>query len=218
MASGSPSSLPPFDLLETLRWTPDEQYFLLERHLRRLQEGARYAGYPCSLDRVRALLERAVVGATAPQRVRLLVDSRGEPRIELGPLESSPVPMRVGLAEGPIDPRLPLLFHKTTSRQHLERQRLAGHDDTVLWNPAGEVTETLIANLVVELDGRRVTPPVECGLLPGTLRADLLERGEIAERRISVEQFRRARKIWLINSVRGWMDAVLAANPDAGRP
>lgn len=203
----------PFDLLETLRWAPEDGFFLLERHLERLQASARYANYPCSLERIRAVLERAVTGAAQSLRVRLLVDHRGEPRIEMAPLEPVAIPMRVGVAAHPIDSRSPFLFHKTTNREHLERERLAGFDDTLLWNADGEVTETIIANIVVEIDGRKVTPPIECGLLPGTLRADLLARGEIAERRISVEQLVRVPRFWLINSVRGWMDAVLV-RPD----
>ena len=46
-------------------------------------------------------------------------------------------------------------------------------------------------------------------LLPGTMRAELLERGEIVERVVTVEEVRAAEQIWLINSVRGWMPAVL---------
>src|SRR5690606_9109172 len=37
-------------------------------------------------------------------------------------------------------------------------------------------------NLVVRTDGVSWTPPLACGLLPGVLRAELLERGELRER------------------------------------
>jgi para-aminobenzoate synthetase/4-amino-4-deoxychorismate lyase len=208
----------PFDLLETLRWTPDEGFFLLERHLQRLEASARYANYGCSLDRIRTMLAGAVAGGAHPLRVRLLVDRDGEARVERAPLEPMPNPMHVALAAHPIDSRSPFLFHKTTNREHLERERLAGFDDTVLWNRDGDVTETLIANLVVDVDGRKVTPPIDCGLLPGTLRGDLLARGEIVERRVSIEQLRQASQFWLINSVRGWMDAVLTASPVHANP
>jgi para-aminobenzoate synthetase/4-amino-4-deoxychorismate lyase len=81
----------------------------------------------------------------------------------------------------------------------------------VLWNGRGEATETTIANLVVERDGRRITPPVECGLLPGVFRAYLLARGEIAEARVTLDELRRAPRIWTINSVRKWREARLIA-------
>ena len=49
----------------------------------------------------------------------------------------------------------------------------------------------------------------ECGLLGGTLRAELLATGAIRERRVRVDDLEHATGIWLINSVRGWMPAVL---------
>jgi para-aminobenzoate synthetase/4-amino-4-deoxychorismate lyase len=192
-----------------LRWDPAEGYVLLDRHLRRLRESAAYFGYACPLNRIREALARGVAGLAAPARVRLLVDRHGEPRIELSPLQPTPNPLRVALALRPIDPADRFLFHKTTSRERYERHRSAAHDETVLWNPAREITEAITANIVVELDGRRVTPPVVCGLLPGTLRAELLSRGEIGEARVTVDELRRAPRLWLINSVRGWCEARL---------
>ena len=38
-------------------------------------------------------------------------------------------------------------------------------------------------NLHLEIDGALCTPPVECGLLPGVARAELLARGVLRERR-----------------------------------
>jgi para-aminobenzoate synthetase/4-amino-4-deoxychorismate lyase len=75
-----------------------------------------------------------------------------------------------------------------------------------LWNEDGELTEFTIGNLVVELDGHRHTPPRDCGLLAGTFRAELLERGEIAECVIRREDLTRATRVWLVNSVREWVE------------
>ena len=149
-------------------------------------------------------------------RVRLLVNDTGDIRTEVMRLEPGQSAVRVALAAMPIDPTNPFLFHKTTNRAHLLRERLPGCDETVLWNPAREVTEAVNANIVVELDGRAVTPLVECGLLGGTLRAELLERGEIVEGRVPIERLLDAPRFWLVNSVRGWRPAVLA-EPFGGR-
>ena len=73
------------------------------------------------------------------------------------------------------------LYHKTTNRAIYDRARKGGADDVCLWNEDGEITESTIANIVIELDGRRVTPPVDCGLLAGTFRGELLERGDLSE-------------------------------------
>jgi para-aminobenzoate synthetase / 4-amino-4-deoxychorismate lyase len=158
-------------------------------------------------------LAQAVSPAVGPQRVRLLLNRHGEPRVECAALELTQRPLRLGLASRSIDPGELLLFHKTTNREHLERARRPGYDETVLWNRREEITEGIITNLVVEIDGRRITPPVECGLLPGTMRAELLARGEIVEGRLTVSQLTSASRVWAINSVRGWCDAVLDLDP-----
>ena len=64
----------------------------------------------------------------------------------------------------------------------------------LLVNERGELTESTIANLVVRLDGALWTPPLDSGLLPGVLRADLLARGEIRERVLRPEDLARAEK------------------------
>lgn len=65
--------------------------------------------------------------------------------------------------------------------------------------------------MVILRNGRRVTPPVCCGLLNGTYRAELLERGEISEETVSLSELKKAEKIFLINSVRKWREALLPA-------
>jgi branched-subunit amino acid aminotransferase/4-amino-4-deoxychorismate lyase len=198
-----------FDLLETLRWTPGDGFYLLERHLRRLQASARYFGFTCSPSRVREVLAAAVGSSDHCLRVRLLVGRDGNARAEHARIEPAAGALRVGIAARPIDPTDPFLYHKTTNRTQQERERSPAYDEVVSWNPHGEITEAITANIVVDLDGRAVTPPVECGLLPGTMRAELLAAGEIAEAPITVEQLLAARRIWLVNSVRGWRQGVV---------
>ncbi len=79
----------------------------------------------------------------------------------------------------------------------------------MLWNEQGEATETTIANLVVAQDGRLITPPVASGLLPGVFRRHLLESGEIAEAVVTLDDLRRAERVFAVNSVRKWMPATV---------
>jgi para-aminobenzoate synthetase/4-amino-4-deoxychorismate lyase len=80
----------------------------------------------------------------------------------------------------------------------------AEYDDVLLHNERGELTEFTIGNLVVEVNERLFTPPILCGLLPGTFRAHLLETGQVAERIIRMEELKVCKKIFLVNSVRKW--------------
>ena len=198
-----------FDLLETLRWTPADGYFLLARHLARMAASADYFGRPFDEPRARATLARAAAGAS-PLRVRLLAAPDGGMRVEATPLDPPrDAPATLTIADSPINPSDTFLFHKTTAREVYDRLRRPGADDTVLWNPAGEAAETTIANLVVGLGGRKVTPPVSAGLLAGTFRAELLARGELVEAPVPLEALRAASDVWLISAVRGWRRAAV---------
>ena len=199
----------PFELLETIKWTEDGGFFLLERHLRRMDQSAEHFSYRCSTADLRAHLDRAVTGCSGAQRVRLLLARNGDIRAECTPLGSNRTPATLGIATSPIDPSDPFLYHKTTNRQVYINARLPDCDDVVLWNPDRQVTESTIANIVVNVDGRKVTPPVGCGLLPGTFRAELLEAGAIQEGIVRLDDLRPTQEIWLINSVREWWPAKL---------
>ncbi|HEU4324095.1 MAG TPA: aminodeoxychorismate synthase component I [Roseiflexaceae bacterium] len=198
---------PGFALLETLLWRPDAGYALLDRHLARLADSARYFGVPLEPALARCALED--LAATLPpadQRVRLLVSQDGTPRCEHAPLAPAPDrPVLLGIAPAPVDSANPLLYHKTTARQVYEAALAAcpGCDDAVLWNERGELTETCIGNLALRLDGALLTPPVASGLLPGTLRAELLEQGTLREQTLTLADLERCEALFVLNSVRG---------------
>lgn len=203
----------PFDLLESLLWTPDAGYFLRERHLRRLAESAEYFACPIDIKTVERQLDGLADELAEPSKVRLLVGRAGDTRVEARPLAEGapPEPIRVGLAGQPVSSADVFLYHKTTRRAVYDTARAARPDcdDVILFNERGELTESSAANLVVFLDGRAWTPPVSAGLLAGTLRAELLATGAIAERTLTAADLARAEHIELINSVRGRRRAVL---------
>ncbi|MBX6396528.1 MAG: aminotransferase class IV, partial [Alicyclobacillaceae bacterium] len=115
--------------------------------------------------------------------------------------------MPVAVAQRPVSSENCFLFHKTTHRAVYEEHRRLFPEvfDVLLWNENREITEFTNGNVVLEMGGRKYTPPVSCGLLAGTFRAELLEKGEIVEERLTLEDLQRAERIWFINSVRGWV-------------
>ncbi|MHB8769857.1 MAG: aminodeoxychorismate synthase component I [Syntrophales bacterium] len=205
-----------FQLLETLRWTPAEGYFLLPRHLERLQRSARHFGYRYDEALINAALaEAAGLPGTGEQRVRLRLFADGTAECDSAPLvQWDGRPLKVRLALHPIAGGDPFVLHKTTRREHYDAARapFPDADDVILHNEAGEVTESCIANVVILREKRLVTPPLGCGLLAGTFRAELLERGEIREERVTIGELRAAEKIFLVNSVRKWREAVLLSD------
>jgi para-aminobenzoate synthetase/4-amino-4-deoxychorismate lyase len=196
-----------FDLLETMLWQPGAGYLLIGRHLKRLLQSADYFAFEVNVHDVREQLERyAAALPPAAHRVRLVVSRGGAVGISSNPhdMESGFPP--ITLASEPIDPANPFLYHKTTNRSVYEDAIVAcpGFDDVLLYNDRGEVTESTIANIVFESGGALLTPPITCGLLPGTLRAHLLAEGRIREQVVTVEQLREAPPCYLLNSVRGF--------------
>ncbi|MEQ1896920.1 MAG: aminodeoxychorismate synthase component I [Vicinamibacterales bacterium] len=204
---------PAFELLESLRWMPGTGCRLLARHLARLQASAAYFGWPWDEASARRTLTQATAHlagpAARPAKVRLLLNDAGAIRCDVQPLGLIPTPFRVALAAEPVSSKDVFLFHKTTRRQVYAAAE-AGHpgsDAVILWNERGEVTEATRFNVVAEIDGERVTPPLDCGLLAGVMRAELLESGSITERRITVAELLAAPRLWVVNSVRGWVEA-----------
>jgi para-aminobenzoate synthetase/4-amino-4-deoxychorismate lyase len=200
-----------FALLETMRWHPESGWYWLERHLGRLQRSAQYFAVDLDEQYVGDRLEKAVAGA-GESRVRLTVDRRGRVEVEVSPLPApggDPVEVVVDL--DPIDTASPFLFHKTTRRSVYDERkaRHPGAGDVLLVNAAGQITESTIANVAVELDGRWVTPPVTSGCLPGIYRQVLLDEGTLEERAVEISDLNRCKGIALLNSVRLWRSAVL---------
>ena len=203
-----------FQLLETLRWTPAEGFNLLEQHINRMVESAYYFGFQADKDSIESYLQNLSASfSSEPQRVRLLLTKDSVLSGESVPLPAaSGSPVRLRLASMPINSADVFLFHKTTRRTVYEQARAsapADCDDVLLFNERGELTESTIANLVVKLNGELLTPPMDCGLLPGTLREHLLKTGKIKEAIITKAQLQDCTKIYLINSVKGWREVTL---------
>ena len=197
-----------FELLETLLWVPESGFFLLDEHLNRMQASAAYFDF--AFDR--AVIQEALAGLeerlpAQRHRIRLLLQRDGEVRSTETPVTPDyELPeQRIVLGREPIKVDTPFIYHKTTRREVYEQalQIADDGDDVLLWNEDGFITETSIANVIVSIDGERYTPPVECGLLAGTYREWLLQKGEVKERKIHVSELEPGSELTLINSVRG---------------
>ena len=195
-------------------WTPESCIHLLERHLERLRASAEYFDYLLDGAHIREQLGQ--LARTLPagaHRIRLLLAEDGEailhpsPLLPLGP---HPI-LRVALARRPVDRASPFLYNKTTNRRLYDEAKadFPDHDDVILFNDAGEATESTIANLAVEIDGVLWTPPVECGLLPGTARIEFLAQGLLLEKPIARDQLLSATRVFLFNSVRGLVPVII---------
>jgi para-aminobenzoate synthetase/4-amino-4-deoxychorismate lyase len=227
--SGSPAAFSSqFSLVETLLW--QDGYPLIELHLDRLEDSARYFDFACDRAATKAaLLARAAEFHDGkPRKVRLLLDRDGALHVgsEVLPAvatDENTVSSRVRIASQRTDPHDPMYFHKTTHRpiyaEAFKAAIEAGFDDVLFLNHRGEVTEGAISNVFIEVDGKWFTPPVECGLLAGVYRRHMLEtRPEIEARVLYPEDLRQADAVYLTNAVRGLRRVSIEWEKQAGIP
>lgn len=194
---------PEFELLETMR-SVNGQIVRWWRHHRRLVESADYFGFSLCHEQIESVL----ASITGNVKVRLLVNAAGTARVETAAIEALPKELHVALAEEPVSSRDPFLFHKTTHRETYDRHmaRAGAAFDVLLYNERAEITEFTRGNVVIELNGQRVTPPRNCGLLAGVFRGELLDQGAVVERVITRPELARATRMWFVNSVREWLE------------
>ena len=217
-----------FALFETLGWSPDKGFSLLEQHLNRMQGSANFFAIAFVEAEAKSSLEAAVkkVEIRGPQRVRLTLSGAGAFTVECqgfaGRALEADMPnaqgpeQLVALCKTPIQADDPLLQHKTTDRSayELARSEVPEGVEPMMFNQAREVTESDIANIVYRLEDQLFTPPVSSGLLPGTLRGQLLNQGALAERVLKIDELDNLQAIFLLNDLRGWRKAKIAALAD----
>jgi para-aminobenzoate synthetase/4-amino-4-deoxychorismate lyase len=204
-----------FQLIETLRFD-QEGYLLLERHLQRLEESARYFGFIFDIPNIRVRLTEMGRTLSGTRKVRLLLDSDGSVTLETQQIEEKPSapPGKIILSQHQVDSSDTFLYHKTTRRSLYEQER-GRHPhcyDVIFLNERDEVTEGSFNTIVVSLRGELLTPALDSGLLPGVLRKELLDAGALREKVLTFEHLHTADTIWLVNSVRGWRECILTNN------
>jgi len=202
----------PFDILETLALDAG-QLRHLDAHLVRMAASAAHFGHPWDAARVHACLRD--LQRAHPQglwRVRLLLAAGGAFSAQAYAMEPSPPQVRLQLADRPLDAaHSEFVRFKTTRRAHYDAFTpvAPGVFDCVLWNAQGEITECTRGNIAMRVDGRWVTPPLACGLLPGVGRAQALREGRLSEAVVRVDDLAKVEAWAFVNSLRGWIDAAL---------
>lgn len=198
----------PFDLIETMAFDPVGGVPLLDRHLARMKASAETFGFRFDRHAVRNELQAATFRLRAPARVRLTLSSRGNVAIGAAPPPPTPdAPVTVALAPRAAAPRDFRLAHKTSDRRIYPR--IAGAFETLYVDADGYLTEGSFTSIFVERDGVLLTPPVSRGLLPGVLRAELIETGRAVEADLRPADLERG--FFIGNALRGLVAAVTVA-------
>ena len=200
-----------FDLIETMRFDPQEGLPDLDRHLARLKGSAEALGFAFDRHHARNELQAATFRLAGASRVRLLLSRGGAIAIEIRPLEPPPrEPVAVAVAPLPVAAEDFRLAHKTSDRSFYDEARSAsGAFEIVFTDEAGFLTEGSFTTVFVERRGRLATPPLSRGLLPGVLRRRLIDEGRAAEADLVAADL--VDGFLIGNAVRGLLRARLAS-------
>lgn len=199
-----------FDLIETMAFHPETGMPLLERHLERMKASADRFGFQFDRHNARNELQAATFRLGEPSKVRLVLAASGAIAIETAAMPMAPTaPVPVAVMPLPVDAADFRLRHKTTDRGFYDEARRAGGQfETLLTDAEGFLTEGSFTSIFVERDGVLLTPPLDRGLLPGVLRADLIARGLAREQDLTVNDM--AGGFLIGNALRGLIPAMLA--------
>ena len=200
----------------------------LSAHLDRLRAGAGVIGLLDAVSRldlesaIRSLLDAS---SLANARLRLTVtggrcDLPGalaarpaEPTVVITahPLATSdPKPARVTISTIRRDESNPLCRVKSLNYLPAVMARIeaesVGADEAILLNSRGSVTEGTVSNLFLVRGRRLVTPSLDQGPLPGTVRAAVIAIApqlglEVSERAVEVSELSQADEMFLTNAI-----------------
>ncbi len=205
-----------FALFETMHATRGGCRYL-ERHLQRLQRSATYFGFAFDEAAIRSTVNDAIktFGDGIDYRVRLTLQQNGTVELQTAALARLSLPVRILLAKQATDAGDVFLHHKTTNRAGYDAAwrdaEKSGAFDKLFCNTRGELTEGGRSSVFVKLDGNWYTPPLDAGVLPGVMRAVLLDdpAWNAREKRLTIADLQSAEEVIVCNALRGVLPAVI---------
>lgn len=203
---------PNFGLIETMR-LEDGEVKRRGTHLARLARSAGQLGFPLDPSAVDQDLQRhADAHPRGVYRLRLRLTEDGKLATTVSPLEDLPDSQQIRISAQRLDSSDHGLRFKTTRRALYNEALRAlppGVFDVIFLNQRDELCEGARSNLFLQIDNRLLTPSLNCGLLPGVLRAELLKSGQAIEAVLGLDDLRRAEAIFVGNALRGLVPVTL---------
>ncbi|MDI1471880.1 MAG: aminotransferase class IV [Thermodesulfovibrio sp.] len=203
-------------IFETILWRGRTKK--LYRHYERLRSSAQFFQIPCpDFESFCNFIEEKTENRKNLY-VKFCLLSKGESLFYATPEQSevliiakeyNPVkkPQRLCISNIKRHSSDPVIYHKTINYLQnilIKRQALKnGFDDAIILNERDEITECSSSNILLFKDDTFFTPYRECGLLLGTTLKTLMDKFEIKEAKIKIEDLFRYSAIFILNSLVG---------------
>ncbi len=194
-----------FETIKTIDGVPQ----FLDRHLSRAEQSARTLAITMTSREdveqiIREAIESSPVSGTG--RLRVTFPLNGEISAIHEGFTPWSVPARVTLLDAVINEKSQFIGHKVLpyveNLRLLEAVRSMGFDDGIRLNSGGYVCESTIANVIMKIDDRWVTPTLSSGALPGVIRAVAIQWLDVYEEDLLGTDLVDVEAIFLLSSLK----------------
>lgn len=163
------------------------------------------------IDLAEHLFAPGFAPAETALRVRVMAVN-DEIQRDIKPYIPLDIPLHLAVSRYPLSANVQETQLKTTARDFYEgelaRIKAATKADEVIFlNAEGHVCEGSFTSIFVDSGQTLLTPELSSGVLPGVLREDLLQTGQAKTARLTLDNLRTAKQIFVGNSLRGLMPA-----------
>lgn len=192
-------------IFETVK-TVDNKPWAMSRHMRRAVSSARKIGLRVpSEELIREAVERLCMAEKHSYGVlRISFGQNGNWSAVHLPYE----PISQGAKLLSYDKEIAILgqpiksYPYTHRLEILEAIKLLGADEAIVCNDKGKVCEGSVTNLLLRIENTWVTPPISDGVLPGVMRALVIEYCGVSVRSIDTSEIPRIQSAFLLSSLR----------------
>jgi para-aminobenzoate synthetase/4-amino-4-deoxychorismate lyase len=195
-----------FELLETFLFE-DGNYFLLNYHLKRLEESAKFFLFNFNKKLLNNELSKIANQLLKEKKykIRILLNKWGNIKTDISEINEIKNRIKVRLSNSIRSKKEKYLYHKTNYRpwdkEYVKAQQ-TGFDEVLFVNKNNQILEGAITNIIVKQSGIYYTPPLNLGILNGCYRQFLLDEKKIEEKILTVRDLKNADEIILCNSIR----------------
>ncbi|MGB9892255.1 aminotransferase class IV [Thermodesulfovibrio yellowstonii] len=212
-------------LFETILWQGKTPKLL--RHYKRLKNSAEFFQIPCPDFETFCQEIEKNTKSEKNLYVKFCLLSKGEALYYSLPKESEILVIAKELVPDRTPKKLclsnikrhsanPVIYHKTMNYLPnilAKREALSkGFDDAIMLNERDEITECSASNILIVKDNKLLTPARECGLLMGTTMQILIEKMNVKEERLNVNDLYDASSVFITNSLIGALPVVQFEN------
>jgi branched-chain amino acid aminotransferase len=194
-----------FGVFETIK-TVNSIPYALNRHMRRaLDAGARVGVRIPDEERVRTAIDNLLAEVNHPiGRLRLLFKQDGTFIATHDPYEDLVHDLKLCTYSVRVDIKgVPAKTFPYISRlEILNVAKQQGCDEAIVVNSNHEVCEGAVSNLIFYTDGMWITPPIVQGVLPGVMRALIVENLPVKVRKIDTNDLSHVQAAIAISSLK----------------